>query len=101
MAPHARRRVPPRGITGTLAFTSRPDCPNDRCRADQRDDADESLRYGNIATVSFGVAIAAGAYGLWDLLSNGSQSTPSSETVTRARVAPVASGALLELSGSF
>lgn len=88
------------GITGTLAFTSKPNCPGGRCRADQRDEADESLLYGNIATVSFGVAIAAGAYGLWHLLSDDSQRAPS-ETLTRTRVTPVASGAMLELSGSF
>lgn len=90
------------GVTGTLAFSRMPDCPEQRCRADQRDDAAASLRYGDIATVSFGVALAAGAYGLWELLSNGSaQSTPSRESQARAQVTPLSSGAVLELTGTF
>lgn len=90
------------GITGTLAFTTKPDCPDDRCWPDQRDDADASLRYGTIATVSVGVAIAAGAYGLWELLAHGSSVVaPADEVPATAIVTPIPSGALLELSGSF
>lgn len=89
------------GITGTLAFTTLPSCPSGRCTANQRDDVDASLRYGNVATVSFGVAIAAGAYGLWELLAGGAAETAPSESLAGARVTPLSSGALLEVSGSF
>jgi hypothetical protein len=88
------------GYTGTLAFTGKPDCPNNHCRMDQRDEASASRRNGNIATISFGVAIVAGAYGLWELL-RAAPERAAPGTSAGARVLPVRSGALLEISGTL
>jgi hypothetical protein len=89
------------GVTGLLAFSSKPDCPGDRCSLAQKGDADTSKRYGNIATVSFGVAAAAGAYALWELLVN-APSEPSLEPgVALPRLLPARSGVLLEMSGTL
>lgn len=91
-------------VTGVLALAAVPNCPNDRCSNDQRDEADTSRSYGNVATVSFGVAALAGAYGLWELLLN----APSAEAVARPepslgepRLVPLRGGALLQISGAF
>jgi hypothetical protein len=59
------------GVTGVLAFTTKPDCPGDSCALDQKDEIDASKRYGNVATVSFAVAGACLLYGLWELIANG------------------------------
>jgi hypothetical protein len=91
-------------VTGILAITRKPDCPGNRCRPEQRSDADASGRFGNIATVSFGVGVAAGAYGLWELLINDaapSDVRASSLHVTRSRVVAAPGGASIELSGTF
>jgi hypothetical protein len=88
------------GYTGTLAFTGKPDCPNNHCRIDQRDEASASRRNGNIATISFGVAIVAGGYGLWELL-RAAPERAAPGTSAGARVLPVRSGALLEISGAL
>jgi hypothetical protein len=86
-------------VTGILAFSSKPDCPNDLCTLDQKDDADASKTYGTIATVSFGVAVVAGAYGLWELLANAPSEPPPA--LARTTVIPTRSGALLQISGAF
>jgi hypothetical protein len=88
------------GVTGVLAFGSKPDCPDNRCALDQKDEADTSRLYGNVATVSFGVAAVAGAYALWELLAN-APSEPPPPNVARASLLPTRSGALIEVSGSF
>jgi hypothetical protein len=91
-------------VTGILAITRKPDCPGNSCRADQRDDADASERFGNIATVSFAVGIAAGAYGLWELLSSApapSDTRQAGVHITRSLVTARPGGASLELSGAF
>jgi len=86
-------------VTGILAFSTKPDCPQNLCAADQRDDADASKTYGTIATVSFGVAAVATAYGLWELLANApSEPAPA---VAHTAVIPTRSGALLQVSGAF
>jgi hypothetical protein len=87
-------------VTGILAFSSKPDCPQDICALDQKDDADASKTYGTIATVSFGVAVVAGAYGLWELLVN-APSEPPPPALARTAVVPTRSGALLQVSGAF
>jgi hypothetical protein len=91
-------------VTGVLALSAVPDCPNNRCSRDQRDEADTSRSYGNVATVSFGVAALAGAYGLWELLVN----APAAEAATRRepshgapQLVPLRGGALLQLSGDL
>jgi hypothetical protein len=88
-------------VTGILAFTTKPDCPNDHCFPEQRDDANASRRNGNVATVSFGVALVAGAYGLWELLSQHPESTARRAPAAEARLVPLPSGALLEYSGEL
>jgi hypothetical protein len=62
-------------VTGALAFKSKPDC--DPCGREFEDDLDESLLYGNIANVSFGVGALAGIYGLYELIANGSAAPPA------------------------
>ncbi len=57
-------------VTGVLAFTTKPSCPRNFCELDQKDEADKSKRFGNVATVSFGVGLLAGGYALWELLAN-------------------------------
>lgn len=58
-------------VTGVLAFSTKPDCPDDTCAPSQRDEIANSKRYGNVATVSFAVGGAALLYGLWELIANG------------------------------
>lgn len=91
-------------VTGILALTRMPDCPDDSCRPDQRGDADASERFGNVATVSFGVGIAAGAYGLWELMTSApapSAAPGSGVHLTRSRVIAERGGASFALSGAF
>lgn len=92
------------GVTGVLALGAVPDCPNDRCSNDKRDEADTSRAYGNVATVSFGVAALAGGYGLWELLMNGSTAEAAAQRGPShggPGVVPLRGGALLQLSGEF
>jgi hypothetical protein len=91
-------------VTGILAFTSKPSCPDDVCELDQRDEADSSRRFGTIATVSFGVALAAGVYGLWELLhvpTGQSGSAPASSQSVQPLIVPRAAGATVEIGGTF
>ena len=88
-------------VTGVLAFSSKPDCPGDICDAELRDDAQRSRRFGNVATVSFGVALVAAAYGGWELLFNAPSTGGASAPALRASVAPRERGAALQLSGAF
>jgi hypothetical protein len=92
-------------VTGVLAFTSKPSCPGDVCDPSLRDEADRSLLYGNVASVSFGVAVVAGAYGLYALLSNEAPSpsaaAPPSRALLRPSLVPLRSGAVLHLAGNF
>lgn len=90
-------------VTGVLAFSSKPDCARDICAAELRDEAERSRSFGNVATVSFGVALVAVAYGGWELLLNarsdsgGRANTP----VLRAGVVAQGRGAALQLAGAF
>ena len=86
-------------VTGILAFSTKPDCPQNLCTLDQKGDADASKTYGTIATMSFGVAVVAGAYGLWELLANAPSEPPPA--LARTAVVPTRSGALLQISGAF
>lgn len=90
-------------VTGVLAFRHKPDCPGDVCFTEQRDEADRSRSWGNVATVSFGVALAAAAYGGWELLFNATPdgSTGAAARAAQAGLAPLPGGALLQLSGAF
>lgn len=88
------------GVTGVLAFSSKPDCPGDICAPELRDEAQRSRSFGNVATVSFGVALAAAAYGAWELLVN-AQPASGEPPELRAGLMPSGRGAALQLSGSF
>ena len=88
-------------VTGALAFKTKPDC--DPCSREFEDDLDKSLLYGNIANVSFGVAAAAGIYGLYELIANGSVETPrAASLLPRVTVSAQPGRDLgLKISGSF
>lgn len=90
-------------VTGVLAFHYKPDCPGDLCVAQQRDEADRSRRFGNVATVSFGVALVAAAYGGWELLFNAGseQGESAAASGTRVGLSPLEGGAALQLSGEL
>jgi hypothetical protein len=57
-------------FAGITALTTKPDCPHDICTPDQKQDIDSSKQMGHIADISFGVAIVAGALGIWALASS-------------------------------
>jgi hypothetical protein len=63
---------------GIQAFRTKPDCPNDTCTPSQQDDIDSSTRMGTIANVSVGVAVVAGALGIWALASSGEEAREES-----------------------
>jgi len=90
-------------VTGMLAFTTKPDCPNDVCTSSRQKDIDASKLYGNIATVSFGVAAIAGVYALWELLANApsEHASASARLIALPAVVPTVSGARLEWSAAF
>jgi hypothetical protein len=90
-------------VTGALALSSKPDCPGNLCDARLRGEADRSRRYGNVATVSFGVALATAAYGGWELLFNAAPDSAASVKARAPRVSlvPREGGAALQLSGVF
>jgi hypothetical protein len=92
-------------VTGVLAFTTKPDCPDGPCTPDQKDEIDASKRYGNVATMSFAVGGACLLYGVWELLANGDggdEAAASSPSELRAGVSPRdGGGLLLEVSSSF
>jgi hypothetical protein len=90
-------------VTGVMAFHHKPDCPGDICFTDQRGEADRSRRWGSVATVSFGVALVAVAYGGWELLFNAApeRSAGVAPRAAQAGLAPLPGGALLQLSGAF
>jgi hypothetical protein len=87
-------------VTGILAISKKPDCPNDTCDISLKDDADASTTYGTVATVAFGVAGLATAYALWELLAN-APSEPAAASVRLPTVIATGSGARIELSGTF
>jgi hypothetical protein len=90
-------------VTGVMAFRHKPDCPDELCFSEQRGEADRSRRFGNVATVSFGVALVAAAYGGWELLFNAApeRSPGGAAGPARAGVTPLPGGVLLQLSGAF
>lgn len=89
-------------LTGVLAFSSKPDCPQNVCASELRDDAQRSRSFGNVATVSFGLALAAAAYGGWELLYHAQQvSAQRGAGSWQAALVPRERGALLQLSGGF
>jgi hypothetical protein len=89
-------------VTGALAFSSKPDCPQDVCGSELRDEARRSRGFGNVATVSFGVALVAAAYGGWELLFHAAPASGASAApALRAAVWPREDGAVLQLSGAF
>jgi hypothetical protein len=88
-------------VTGILAFSSKPDCPDDECTLDQKEDADASKRFGTVATVSFGVAALAGGYALWELLANVPSEPMTTGSIALPGLVPTQSGALIEVSGAF
>jgi hypothetical protein len=57
-------------FAGITALSKKPDCPRNLCTPDQKQDIDSSKQMGHIADVSFGVAIVAGALGIWALVSS-------------------------------
>jgi len=95
------------GVTGVLAFSTKPDCPDDTCAPSQSDEIADSKRYGNVATVSFAVGGAALLYGLWELIANGTadegaeDEAASRAGVLRAAVSPRADGGLFYVGTAF
>jgi hypothetical protein len=57
-------------FAGINALQTKPDCPDDVCSPSQRKDIRNSKKMGTIADVSFGVAIVAGALGIWQLVTS-------------------------------
>lgn len=57
-------------FAGISALSKKPDCPHDVCTPDQKQDIDSSKQLGHIADISFGVAIVAGALGVWALVAS-------------------------------
>lgn len=78
-------------FAGITALSKKPDCPQDICRPDQKQDIDSSKQMGHIADISFGVAIIAGALGIWALASSSGDDDGES-TASRPRE-PLVSGA--------
>jgi hypothetical protein len=74
-------------FAGISAFNEKPDCPHDICTPGQKQDIDRSRRMGHIADISFGVAIVAGALGIWALASSAGgddgESTTASQRASR------------------
>jgi hypothetical protein len=87
--------------TGILAFTSKPDCPGSVCPLGSQQAIDESKRFGNIANVSFAVAVVAAGYGLWELLANGKPTTGVARPLELGLVPGTGEGAQLQWSGAF
>jgi hypothetical protein len=83
-------------FAGISALSKKPDCPQDICTPDQKQDIDSSKQMGHIADVSFGVAIVAGALGIWALVS--SAGTDDGESAAASRREPEASGGRVRLS---
>jgi hypothetical protein len=76
-------------FAGITALSKKPDCPHDVCTPDQKQDIDSSKQMGHIADVSFGVAIVAGALGIWALVSSAGD---DSESASLSPHEPGASG---------
>lgn len=70
-------------FAGIAALSKKPDCPHDVCTPDQKQDIDSSKQMGHIADVSFGVAIVAGALGVWALVSSAGADDGESATASR------------------
>ena len=87
--------------TGILAFTSKPDCPGSVCPLGSQAAIDESKRFGNIANVSFAIAVVAAGYGLWELLANAKPTTGMARPLELGLVPRTREGALLQCSGTF
>jgi hypothetical protein len=91
-------------FAGINALQTKPDCPNDLCSPSQQEDIDTSKTMGTIADVSFGVAIVAGALGIWALVSSSADDTSKSAALPALGPLAVELGAgpfALRLSGSF
>lgn len=90
-------------VTGALAFSTKPDCPDDTCAPSQSDDITNSKRYGNVATVSFAVGGAALLYGLWELIANGDAEDDAAlqAGALRAEVSPRADGGVFYVGAAF
>ncbi len=87
--------------TGILAFTSKPDCPGSVCPLGSQQAIDESKRFGNIANVSFAVAVVAAGYGLWELLASGKPTTGAARPLELGLVPGARASARLQWSGVF
>jgi len=64
-------------FAGINALQTKPDCPNDVCSPSQRNDIRNSKTMGTIADISFGVAIVAGALGIWQLATSSGDDSKS------------------------
>ncbi|MEO8178726.1 MAG: PEGA domain-containing protein [Deltaproteobacteria bacterium] len=64
-------------FAGINALQTKPDCPNDVCSPSQRNDIRNSKTMGTIADISFGVAIVAGALGIWQLATSSADDSES------------------------
>jgi len=86
-------------IAGISAFSTKPDCPNDVCSPSQRDDIQTSKTLGYIADVGFGVAIVAGALGIWALVTSSPGNEPESAALPALAPRADAEGSSAEKRG--
>ncbi len=71
-------------ITGLGSIQAKNDadefCKGNICSPDAQEHIDNSKALANVANVSFGIGIAAGVFGVWQLLSSPSSDTATAET---------------------
>lgn len=96
-------------VTGLMslgkASAAKDHCEGDVCGPEAKDDIDSSKSLATFSNIGFGVAIAAGAWGLYEVLSQPSspaaRTTPPSPYTPRVSVAWVPGVAQASVGGSF
>ena len=78
------------GITGILSLSktsaAKDHCEGDVCSAAAKDDIDSAKTLATFSNIGFGVALAAGAWGLYEVLSQ--PAAPSGDAVAKRRTSP-------------
>lgn len=96
-------------VTGIMSLSktssAKDHCSNDVCSREAKDDIDSAKSLATFSNIGFGVAIAAGAWGLYEVLSQPSSPTPSAKTPSpytpRVSVGWIPGLAQASVGGSF